>query len=198
MWQWPACTWDNFLMTACLRNCMSPQTKIHGKFSLLNVHLSLNQIKQIKIQYENVMEQFSLSSAFKAVRYCRSSVYFESKYYRGVLWFNADGNHFLFFEQWIFSQFGHSFLKCVFRVWARAFVCCGLTQTGGLHVCNEQSQFLSTRCDAPCGAANTVLNLCKNAPMTPVSVCVCVYMCSYANLCASVASCVNLFLVFKQ
>lgn len=42
------------------------------------------------------------------------SAFFSGLQLRGVLWFKAAANHFLFFEEWIFSQFGHSFLKVCF------------------------------------------------------------------------------------
>lgn len=45
---------------------------------------------------------------------CSVSAFFSGLQLRGVLWFKAAANHFLFFEEWIFSQFGHSFLKVCF------------------------------------------------------------------------------------
>lgn len=72
-----------------------------------------------------------------------------------------------------------------------------------MHVCNEQSQFLSTQCGAFC-ELQIQYNLSKvngkYAPITFVFVCAfaSVCMCSYANLCANVASCVSVMVVFME
>lgn len=108
------------------------------------------QMKQIRNQFELLVEQFCLSSAFKALDIVafqcilRVSI---TEVHSGLMqlvttscFSNSESSHSLAIISWSVCFMCVSASICVLRVNAN---------WRGLHVCNEQSQFLSAQCGAP-------------------------------------------------